>query len=458
VHWIEETNTMATTHNLFTGITLATTIVAMLACGPHATEAAGKPNIIVIMADDLGYECMGANGGTSYRTPVFDRLCSQGMRFEHCYAQPLCTPSRVKIMTGISNARNYVRFGLLPTGETTFAHLFKKAGYATCVAGKWQLGKAPELPRHFGFDESCLWQHMRGRTREKGLDSRFASPALEVNGKPMEYLGKYGPDIVTDFICEFMEKHKNGPFLVYYPMILTHCPFVPTPHSADWNPESKGSPSYKGDPTYFGDMVTYMDKMIGKVADKAAQLGLADNTLILFTGDNGTDAPVVSKMGDKSVPGGKGKRTDNGTRVPLLACWPGMIPRGKVCRDIVDLSDFLPTICEAAGVPVPADLAIDGRSFMPQLRGEKGNPREWIYMWYNRGGGRKAAFEFARNQEYKLFRDGKFQDMTDGYSPRELDTGDLTSEQQAARRLLQGALDKYENARPEKVAGGKKKR
>ncbi len=439
-----------------TGAFLITCLCASAAAVSAAGKRDGKPNVIVIMADDLGYECMGANGGTSYKTPVFDRLCAEGMRFEHCYAQPLCTPSRVKIMTGISNARNYVKFGLLPTGETTFAHLFKKAGYATCVAGKWQLGRDPALPQHFGFDQSCLWQHMRGRTREKGLDSRFESPALEVNGKPMEYPGKYGPDIVTEFICDFMEQHKDGPFLVYYPMILTHCPFVPTPDSADWSPQSMGSPTYKGDPKYFGDMVTYMDKMIGKVADKAKALGVADNTLILFTGDNGTDAPVVSLMGDKRVPAGKGKGTDNGTRVPLLAYWPGTIPAGKVCGNIVDLSDFLPTICEASGIAVPQGL--DGRSFLPQLRGEKGNPREWIYMWYNRGGGKKAQFEFARTPRYKLFRDGAFLDMTDGYDPRKLTAGDLTAEQQAVRDLLQGALDKYKDARPAKVAGGNKKR
>ena len=435
------------------------TILITCLCALHLAVAASgaRPNIIVIMADDLGYECMGANGGTSYKTPEFDRLCAGGMRFEHCYAQPLCTPSRVKIMTGISNVRNYVRFGLLPTGETTFAHLFKKAGYATCVAGKWQLGKGPELPQHFGFDESCLWQHMRGRTRAKGLDTRFESPALETNGKPMEYPGKYGPDIVSDFICDFMEKHKDGPFLVYYPMILTHCPFVPTPDSADWDPQSKGSPSYKGNAEYFGDMVTYMDKMIGKVADKAKQLGLAENTLILFTGDNGTDAPVVSKMGDRSVRGEKGKRTDNGTRVPFMAYWPGTVPPGKVCNDIVDLSDFLPTICEAAGVEVPSGLSVDGRSFMPQLRGEKGNPRDWIYMWYNRGGGKKAAFEFARTPKYKLFKEGPFLDMTDGYAPRELAANDLIPEQRAVREILQGALDQYKDARPEKIARAKGK-
>ncbi|MCP4450008.1 MAG: sulfatase-like hydrolase/transferase, partial [Planctomycetes bacterium] len=144
--------------------------------------ASTRPNILLIMADDLGYECVGANGGTSYQTPVLDRLAATGMRFEHCYAQPLCTPSRVKIMTGIYNVRNYVKFGVLDRKQTTFAHLFKKAGYATCIAGKWQLGKEVDAPQHFGFDEFCLWQYFRGNTDKAGHDTRYENPHLEING------------------------------------------------------------------------------------------------------------------------------------------------------------------------------------------------------------------------------------------------------------------------------------
>ncbi|MFH1613978.1 MAG: sulfatase-like hydrolase/transferase [Planctomycetota bacterium] len=426
----------------------------LLAADDKSTK---KPNIILIMADDLGYECMGANGSTSYKTPVFDRLSCKGMRFEHCYAQPLCTPTRVKIMTGISNVRNYERFGLLPRDETTFAQLFKKAGYATCVVGKWQLGQQPDYPQHFGFDESCLWQHMRGSRDKDGHDTRYAGPTLEINGKPMKFPGRYGPDVVSDFACDFMEKHKNEPFLVYYPMILVHCPFCPTPDSQHWDSNSNGSLQYKGDPKYFGEMVTYMDKLIGKVVDKVRQLGLADNTLILFLSDNGTDGPVVSQMGNKAVPGEKGNHSDNGTRVPLVAYCPGLIPEGKVCSDIVDVSDFLPTICEAAGIEVPAKLKIDGHSFMPQLRGKKGMPREWIYMWYNEAGGMTAKFEFARNQKYKLFRSGQFLDMTDGYAPKVLDVNNLSDEQHQVHVMLLGALDRYKDTRPAKFARDQKK-
>src|SRR3954469_324178 len=125
----------------------------------HAADAK-KPNIVLILADDLGYETLGANGGESYKTPNLDALAAAGIRFERCYVQPLCTPTRVGLMTGMSNARNYIEFGTMEPKSTTFGNLFKKTGYATAIAGKWQLGRDKELPQRFGFDESCLWQHM----------------------------------------------------------------------------------------------------------------------------------------------------------------------------------------------------------------------------------------------------------------------------------------------------------
>ena len=408
--------------------------------------AQGKPNIVLIMADDLGHECIGAHGGTSYKTPVLDRLAAEGARFEHAYAQPLCTPTRAKLMTGIYNVRNYVKFGLLDPAQTTFAHLLKQAGYATCIVGKWQLGGGFEGPGHFGFDEYCLWQLNR-------RPSRYSNCGLEVNGKQVDYTnGEYGPDVVSDYACEFMQRNKDKRFLVYYPMILTHCPFEPTPDSADWDPAGKGAKGYKGDPKYFGDMVAYMDKMVGKLVRKLEELGLRENTLVLFTGDNGTDQPVVSRMGDRQVKGGKGSMSDAGTRVPLIASWPGTAARGKVCDDLVDFSDFLPTLCQCAGVAVPEKLAIDGRSFLPQVRGEKGTPREWIYCWYSREGNPAVAKEFARNHRYKLYRTGKLIDVrNDVLEASPLTEADLDAEARKARAMLQGVLDKYKDARPESL-------
>jgi len=413
-------------------------------------QDSSRPNIVLIMADDLGYECIGVNGGTSYETPVLDRLAKEGLRFEHCYSQPICTPSRVKLMTGIYNVRNYVAFGKLEESQTTFAQLLQKSGYATCIVGKWQLGKEARLPQHFGFDEHCLWQLFR-------RPSRYPNPGLEINGKPVDYQsGEYGPDVVNDYACNFIERHKDKPFLLYYPMILTHCPFEPTPDSKAWDAKSKGSRTYKGDPKYFGDMVCYMDKAIGNLLDKLESAGVRENTLVIFTGDNGTDQPVVSMMGNNKVAGGKGKTTDAGTRVPLIVSWPGNTPKGNVSQDLVDFSDFLPTLCEAAGVEVPASLQIDGRSFLPQLRGEAGSPREWIYCWYARNGGAKGK-EFTRNQRYKLYRSGQFFDIeSDVLEKRPLDSTALSDEMAAAHTTLKSALDRYSDARPPKFANWKK--
>jgi arylsulfatase A len=131
--------------------------IATCACRSGLAETGspggGRPNVVLILVDDFGYECVGANGGTSYRTPELDRLAASGMRFEHCYAQPLCTPTRVQLMTGIYNIRNYTDFGVIDPNVVTFAHLFQKAGYATGIAGKWQLGKPLDLPARLGFDE-----------------------------------------------------------------------------------------------------------------------------------------------------------------------------------------------------------------------------------------------------------------------------------------------------------------
>ena len=210
------------------------------------------PNIIVVMADDLGYETIGANGGSSYSTPQIDAMAKRGIRFEQGYAQPLCTPSRIQIMTGIYNVRNYVEFGLLEPTQTTFGHLFQRAGYQTCIVGKWQLGKDPQSPRKAGFDEHCLWQVRRGRSDSTGRDTRFSRPVLETNGVLKTYSrDTYGPRITADYALDFMERmHQEGkPFFLYYPMILTHCPFSPTPDSPEWARDDTTVMKYKGKPT-----------------------------------------------------------------------------------------------------------------------------------------------------------------------------------------------------------------
>ncbi len=414
--------------------------IGALALGGAA--APERPNFVLIMADDFGYECVGANGSTSYKTPELDRMAAGGMRFTRCNVQPLCTPTRVQLMTGLYNVRNYARFGELDPGATTFAHLLKKRGYATAVAGKWQLGKEKELPRRFGFDESFLWQHTR-------RPPRYANPGIEADGVEKDYSnGEYGPDLVNAFALDFIARKKDGPFFLYYPMILTHDPFQPTPDSPDWDPKARGE-NVNRNVRHFGEMVAYLDKMVGRVLRRLDELGLREKTLVLFLGDNGTGRGVTSRMGDREVKGGKGGTTHTGTHVPLIASWPGTVPAGRVCEDLVDSSDFLPTLCEAAGAETPA---VDGRSFLAQLKGERGSPREWWYCWYARDGGATTKHEFAATARWKLYRHGAFFDLeADPEEARPLATDALQGPAAEALKTLKAALAKYEGARPERL-------
>ena len=396
---------------------------------------AAQPNVILIMADDFGYECVTANGGESYQTPNLDRLAANGMRFEHCHSQPLCTPTRVQLMTGKYNVRNYLNFGTLVRTETTFAHLLKQAGYATGICGKWQLGHEKDSPQHFGFDESLLWQQTR-------RPPRYANPGLELNGEEREYpKGSYGPTLINNFALDFVTRHKEKPFFLYYPMILTHDPYQPTPDSPDWDPRIS-SEAKQRDVKHFAEMVAYMDKMIGRLDTKLGELGIRDNTLLMFIGDNGTGRGATSRFKGADFPGGKGSTTHGGHHVPFIASWPAVMKQGRVNRDLISCADFLPTLCAAAGAPVPAGL--DGISFLPQLKGEPGTPREAIYMWYSpRQSKDLTVKELAFDHEHKLYRTGELYDLRADAQEKTPLAGD-----HPARAKLQSVLDQYKDARP----------
>jgi arylsulfatase A len=346
-------------------------------------------------------------------------MAETGVRFTQCFSQPLCTPSRAQIMTGRYNNRNYEGFGYLNPKEITFGNMLKDAGYATCISGKWQLNgikKFPDWedltrPNHFGFDEYCLWQ----LTKARGEGERYADPLIEQNGELLSGLeDRYGPDVYCDYILDFMERHSDTPFFVYFPMALTHCPFWPTPDNPEWNDPAKRKPGdgYVGEISYFGEMVTYMDKIVGRIVDKIDSLGISEDTLILFTSDNGTDRPIESEFEGRKIRGGKSYMTDAGTRVPLIAVWRGTAASGKVCEDLVDFVDFMPTFAEAAETVLPDDRVIDGVSFLPQLLGKKGTPREWIFCHYwERGRVKERTKEFVRDRRWKLYDDGRLYDM-----------------------------------------------
>lgn len=432
-------------------------------CLTAAATAQAQPNIIVILVDDLGYECLGADGGKSYQTPNLDRMAREGVRFEQCHAQPNCTPTRTQMMTGMSNVRNYVRFGSLEKSQTTFGHLFRDAGYATCITGKWQLGKGNALPKHFGFDEHCLWSYL-------GRGERYANASLTVNDEFKTMEGQYGPDVCQAFAVDFIRRNRSKPFFLYYPMILTHGHYEATPDSKDYGqPTAKEK---KASQQHFADMVAYMDKQVGALTQELTALGLRDNTLILFTGDNGTGRGATSTLADGSEQDGeKGSTTRGGMHVPLIANWPGQMAAGTVCPDLVDMTDFLLTVCDAAGIVPPKSLTLDGRSFLPQVRGEKGSPRDWIYSYWvplrasqTANVGTRGAVEQAFDPHFKLYSTGKFFDLdhdVEEQSPQQV--ADLTGDAAAAAQKLQAALDHFKAARPATlspphVPGEKKKK
>jgi len=379
-----------------------------------------QPNVILIMADDLGFEAVECYGGTSYKTPNLDQLAATGVKFNQAYAQPLCTNSRVKLMTGKYNFRNWSAFGILDPEQKTFGHLMQEAGYATCIVGKWQLQSydpvnypGSEYRRdtgmkvdRAGFDEYCLWH--TGHTEDKG--SRYADPVILQNGAFLNGTqGKYGPDIFADYLNEFVNRQHEKPFFVYYPMALTHDPFSPTPSSKVWaDPERR----FDNDTTYFKDMVEYTDKIVGNIIQNLEEQGIREETLVLFYADNGTHQKIYSSMGKEIVQGGKGLTIETGIRVPLIANWPGHIQEGTETNELIDAIDFLPTILDVGGTVVPDNFLADGESFLPVMQGNPVHRKDWIYMSFNPKPGydkdQFAPAEFVMNSQYKLYGDGRF--------------------------------------------------
>ena len=412
-----------------------------------------KPNILLIMADDVGIEGFGCYGGTSYETPHVNALAAGGLRFTHAYSQPLCTPTRVQIMTGKYNHRNWTYFGILDPKESTFGHRMKEAGYKTCISGKWQLQSydPPDFPNaalrrgrgmrvtEAGFDEHCLFHSWH--TEDKG--SRYADPTYFRNGKLMKaQKGQYGPDVSVDFILDFLRRHKNKPTFVYYPMALPHWPMVPTPDSKEWaDPDRR----HEEDIRYFGDMMAYMDKLVGRLVSGLNELGLRENTLVLFYSDNGTHLKVTSKMGKTVVPGGKVTTRQTGIRVPLVANWPGVIRPDRITSQLVDASDFLPTLADLAGFRLLKDEPMDGLSFAPTLLGQSGQEREFCFFWYDpRPGWDKDRFSrsiFTLDHNYKLYSDGRLFQLDDLLPlEKELDLRTLSHQAAAARKKLDAAI------------------
>ena len=388
-----------------------------------------KPNIIFILADDLGIGNISCYGADNYKTPNIDKLAREGVRFTHAYTAPLCGPSRALILTGRyafrTGAVNQDLTGTMkPSVETMMPKILKPEGYVTTSIGKW--GQLPLEPSDFGFDEylnfngsGIFWN-----TQEK-------AKTYTVNGNKVTLRDKeYMPDVMHNHVVDFITKNHDNPFYIYYSLSHIHAEILPTPDSA---PDSSD---------YYADNILYMDKLVGKLIDELERQKLREKTLLIFIGDNGTGGKYadLSTIGGRHLSGQKGSMLECGALVPLIVNWPGTTPAGKVSPQMVDSTDFLPTFTELAGAKLPDNKIIDGRSIAAQLRGLNGKERDWIFIelgnqWY------------VREEKWKLNQSGQLFDMSN--SPFEEKLVDINTESQdaiAARKRLQSVLDELNPA------------
>ena len=418
---------------------LATRVVAEV-------SATVPPNIVIILADDLGVECLSSYGGTSLKTPNLDKLATRSMRFTRCFSNPFCSPSRASLLTGRYPFKNGLKSVLdtkekedlyLHPDQPSFARQLKKAGYATEIAGKWHLSLEHKhnTINELGFDQYQTWRIFDDHGRKT---TRYWTPYLIRNGTVIadQIKERYGPDVDLEFHLDFIKTNarKKQPFLAYYATCLPHFPWEPTPDSKDQSYREKVI-GKKGDPKYFPDMVAYLDKQVGRILQTLDDEGIADNTIVIFLADNGTDRDLTNAWGDgKQLRGGKGTMTDRGTHVPLIVRWTGHIKEGSTCEDLIDFSDLSPTVCELTGAALP-EAEIHGRSFAPQLLGKPGSPREWIHI-------QSEGARQVRNSDYMLDNKNQLRRVVELWEdPAMPNEGRFPEKEAAARQSLQAVFD-----------------
>ncbi|WP_152286516.1 sulfatase-like hydrolase/transferase [Flavicella marina] len=423
-------------------------------CQKNTTHEKPKQNVVLILIDDLsmyGVTAYGADRMSSYKgafenqkiaTPEIDKLASEGLMCTNAFAYPLCEATRIALMSGKYNNRNFLRCKSQHASDVTFGDVFQKEGYVTGMFGKWKQTRGTkeihgkDYISEFGWDDyTCYDVVTEGQ--------RFINPFLVENGVIKNYQGRkdldpitgrrwYGPDICNRNALRFLEKNQDKPFFLYYPMLLVHDDHKPTPDTKpnaifdNFDEANHNRNGHTGDDhKFFPDMHAYMDKLIGNVVAKLDALGLRENTLIIVMGDNGTKESFSHVLPDGTVyPGRKGGTTDNGLHVPLILNQPGKIPANKnsirTYEGLVDVTDIFPTIAQAADVQIPNSNSLDGISFWPQVLGKKADARETIYTWYNNNQpytNKKELLIYAFDKNFKRydatdeFPNGRFFDL-----------------------------------------------
>ncbi len=397
--------------------------------GSQSGPAAAKPNIVFILADDLGIGDVGCYGSDHFQTPQIDRLARGGTRYSNAYTAPLCGPSRALILTGRyafrTGATNQDATGMMkPSVETMMPKVLKQAGYVSAAVGKW--GQLPLGPAEFGFDE-----HLKFTGSGTYWNSQDKGRNYLVNGERKPLGDKqYLPDVMHDFVVDFITRHRAEPFYLYYSLSHIHGEILPTPDSAS------------GSKDLYADNIRYMHKLVGKLVADLERLKLRQNTLIIFVGDNGTAGghAAGSTVRGRRLSGEKGSMLEGGALVPLIANWPGKTPPGKVSADLIDSTDFFPTFADLTGAKPPANTILDGRSFAPQLMGRKGQPRDWIFI-------QLARMWYVREAKWKLNQAGELFDMSQAPFAEPLVAADSKDPSAiAARMRLQAALEKLNPA------------
>jgi len=403
-----------------------------------AVDTPQKPNIIFILSDDLGIGSVSSYGADNFKTPNIDKLAASGIRFEHCYSSPLCGPSRALLMTGRYAFRtgmtsNQTGFRLKPANEIMMPAMLKQAGYVTAQVGKWN--QLPLQPSDWGFDE-----YLRFQGSGKYWNTQPGGKFYTVNGKETPLLdGEYLPDKMHDFAVDFIRRHKNQPFYLYYPMSNIHGPILRTPDSAP------GSAPGRTRNQLYQDNVAYMDKLVGKLVAELDRLKLREKTILIFASDNGT-APNFKLFctidGGKQLSGCKNTMLECGALVPMMISWPGTTPAGKVSQNLVSFVDFFPTLSEVAGAKLPQGVTIDGRPFTPMFYGQtSGNwLRDWIFVLLRRSW-------YDREMSWKLNQSGDLFDMKNAPFAETLVPADTKdADALAARQRLQAVLDQLNPA------------
>jgi len=417
-------------------------LTGLLICVPYGVRAdhqpPSKPNIIFILADDLGIGSVSCYGADHFKTPNIDKLAASGIRFTHCYSSPLCGPSRALLLTGRYAFRtgmtsNNTGQRMKPVNEIMMPSVLKKAGYVTAQLGKWE--QLPLQPSDWGFDE-----YLRFRGSGQYWNYQPWAKTYTLNGKEVPLKdGEYLPDRMHEFAVDFISRHKDKPFYLYYAMSHVHAKILPTPDSSPANKKLQ-----EGSFELYQDNVAYMDKLVGRLLSELDRLQLREKTIVIFTSDNGTFKKFASycTIGGKPLSGCKATMLEGGALVPMVLDWPGTTPAGQVATNLVSFCDFFPTLTELSGAKRPVGVTIDGKPFTPILHGQTQGEwlRHWIFvMLYNNW--------YCRELDWKLNQSGELFGMKEApFSEPLVQANPENKDAAAARQRLQTALDQLNPA------------